>query len=113
MKTVNFCLSVLFVVFTFQIVSVNAQESCPILPTPNVFKSIEGSFRFSNQLAINEQGIPEPIREFLIRKFTREMNTRVVFTPVAKELQFKKVFNTPRDYYSININDGIIIQYSS
>ncbi len=113
MKIVKGLLSVFFLVLSSQIVSLNAQESCPILPTPNVFKSIDGSFQFSNQLAINEQGIPEPIREFLIRKLTREMNTRAVFTPVAKELQFKKIFNTPKDYYSININDGIIIQYSS
>jgi hexosaminidase len=90
-----------------------AQEICPILPTPSSYVPSEGHLEVSSKLAVNDDGIPEPIRNFLIRKCVDELNLIIVFTPVTEQLVFKKLYNVPKDHYSIRIDKAITIQYSS
>ena len=95
------------------LLTVRSQSVCPILPTPATFVPSEGYIEITNSLAVNEDGIPEPIREFLIKKCVNELHLITVFTPVAEQLVFKKLYNVPKDHYSIRIDNGITIQYSS
>jgi hexosaminidase len=104
---------ILPIVFLFFLGENLSQVPCPILPTPSTYVPSEGFMEVSGKLAINEGGIPEPIREFLIKKCINELHLITVFTPVAVQLVFKKLYNVPKDHYSIRIDKGITIQYSS
>jgi hexosaminidase len=78
-----------------------------------VYEPINGFLEVEGRLSVNEKGIPEPIRAYLIKRCTQELKLITVFTPVSDQLVFKKLFNVPEDYYSIRIDNGITIQYSS
>jgi hexosaminidase len=104
---------ILVVSFLALVLKSEAQDVCPILPTPSSYTPSEGFVEVAGKLAINEDGIPEPIREFMIKKCVNELGLITVFTPVAEQLVFKKLYNVPKDHYSIRIDKGITIQYSS
>jgi len=101
----------LFMFFTMISGVVFAQ--CPVIPSPVVYKEVSGEMAVNGQLSVDDRSMPDNIKEHLIRIFNKERKIRLVFSNNGKDLQFKKVNNTIQDYYSVNINDGIIIQYSS
>ena len=85
----------------------------PVIPAPVVYKEVSGEMAVNGQLSVDERSLPDNIKEHLIRIFNKERKIRLVFSNNGKDLQFKKVNNTIQDYYTVNINEGIIIQYSS
>jgi hexosaminidase len=108
-RFVNYCLGLAILLGS----KVNAQYLCPILPTPSSYVQSDGQLMINGRISINEDGIPEPIREFLLKKCVNELKLITVFTPVSEQLVFKKLYNVPQDYYSIQIDNGITINYSS
>ncbi|MCE2711704.1 MAG: beta-N-acetylhexosaminidase [Cryomorphaceae bacterium] len=106
-RLANSCLVLVWSISSF------SQQVCPIIPTPSVYQPMNGVLEVQGRISINEKGIPEPIREYLIKKCTQELGLLVVFTPVSEQLDFKKLINVPKNYYSLRIDRGITIQYSS
>jgi hexosaminidase len=92
---------------------VEAKHICPILPTPSSYVQLEGKLSISGKISINEDEIPDPIREFLLRKCVNDLKLITVFTPVSEQFVFKRLYNVPKDSYSIRIDNGITINYSS
>ena len=82
----------------------------PVIPAPVVYKEVSGEMAVNGQLSVDERSLPDNIKEHLIRIFNKERKIRLVFSNNGKDLQFKKVNNTIQDYYTVNINEGIIIQ---
>lgn len=85
----------------------------PIIPTPVVYKSGNETLFFGNQFSLNDDNLPAEIKEFLIQKLVNNFSIQTVVSGSSKNLIFKKVVNTPPDFYSIDINEGILIRYSS
>lgn len=85
----------------------------PIIPAPVVYKTAEGTFSIGNQLSVNNENLPDEIKEFLVQKLVDVYSIQTVVSSSSKDLKFKKIANTPPDFYSIMINDDILIQYSS
>jgi hexosaminidase len=107
------------VVFVFLLLwfgSINnllSQVVCPIIPTPSSFQRLEGELEIEAKLSINDEGIPEPIREFLIKKCIHDFNLIAVFSPESEQFVFRKLVNVPKDYYSIRVEKGVTVQFSS
>jgi hexosaminidase len=88
-------------------------SQCPIIPAPVTFVTAAGQFFFGEDIAINSDNAPSGIIDYAANRFTNTFGIRVVISPSAKQLVFKKVANVPTDYYSINVGETIIITYSS
>jgi hypothetical protein len=88
-------------------------SQCPIIPAPVTFVTAAGQFSFGEDIAINSDNAPSGIIDYAANRFTNTFGIRVVISPSAKQLIFKKVANVPTDYYSINVGETIIITYSS
>lgn len=85
----------------------------PIIPAPVVYKSAVGSFHIGDQISINNENLPDEIKEFLVKKLVDIYHIQTVVSSASKDLKFKKIANTPPDFYSITINEDILIQYST
>jgi len=103
----------LFLGLIFNLILSSVFSQSPIIPAPVVYKSVEGSLNLGDQISTNGENLPEEIKKFFISKLTNEYGIRFVISSQSKQLEFKKIENTPKDFYSININENIIIQYSS
>lgn len=84
-----------------------------IIPAPVVYNATDGSFYIGDQISINNENLPDEIKEFLIQKLVDVYHIQTVVSSSSKDLKFKKITNTPPDFYSITINEDILIQYSS
>ncbi len=84
-----------------------------VIPSPVSYSTIDGFFSLNEELAVNSENVPSGIIDYASDRFTKIFGMRVVISQNAKDLIFKKVSNVPVDYYSINVNENIIITYSS
>jgi hexosaminidase len=85
----------------------------PIIPSPVVYKIGVGKIAIENQFSINSENLPTEIKEFLVQKLVDIYSIQTVVSTSGSDLRFKKIANTPPDFYSITVNDEILIQYSS
>jgi hexosaminidase len=86
---------------------------CPVLPAPVTYHAVEGNYVIGTSLGINPELLPENVKEVLIDRLTNDFQLRVVLSASDNNVTFKKMFNTPEDFYSINVADKITINYSS
>lgn len=92
----------------------NALAQCPILPTPVVYKEVDGVFSFGDQLSINESNFPEEIKPYFAETLRDKFQLRTVFSKGdLAQVKFKRMYNTPTDFYSINVAENITVNYSS
>ena len=85
----------------------------PIIPSPVVYKIGVGKMSIGNQFSINSDNLPAEIKDFLVQKLVDIYSIQTVVSTSGRDLMFKKIANTPPDFYSITIQDEILIQYSS
>ena len=85
----------------------------PIVPSPEVYRQIEGKWLFSDEFSICSKDLPDVVKSFLVEKLNHVFALRTIVSPVSKDLVFKKIVNVPKDWYSINVNETITITYSS
>ena len=86
---------------------------CTIIPTPVVYKMEHGEFHFSKKLSVKEREIPTALRTVFRDKFRQLYTIKLINDTSNFQLRFKRINNTPKDYYTITVDDGIVIQYSS
>jgi hexosaminidase len=116
MKLKTFLSVLILLVFTK---FVNAQSvptisaTQPIIPTPEVYKLVEGQLMLSDNVSICSKDLPENIKAYLIEKFNHVYELRTTVSAVSKDIVFKKIANVPKDWYSINVNETVTITYSS
>ena len=91
----------------------SASTTSPIVPSPEVYRQIEGKWLFSDEFSICSKDLPDVVKSFLVEKLNNVFALRTIVSPVSKELVFKKIVNVPKDWYSINVNETITITYSS
>ncbi len=85
----------------------------PIIPSPVVYKIAVGKMSIANHFSINSENLPAEIKDFLVQKLVDTYSIQTVISASGSDLTFKKITNTPPDFYSITINDGVLIQYST
>ena len=85
----------------------------PVIPSPVTYQTVEGTYFVGNSLGVNPEFLPENVKEILVDRLVNDFEVRVVLSASENNVTFKKMFNTPEDFYSINIADKITINYSS
>jgi hexosaminidase len=109
---INFRCCIFFVItFLGRFNLVYAQ--CPVIPAPVTYQMVEGNYSIGGSIGINPEFLPENVKEVLIDRLTNDFQIRVVLSASENNVTFKKMFNTPEDFYSINVSDKITINYSS
>ncbi len=100
--------------------SLHSQLSkCPILPSPVVYNKTEGTLYLPHQISI--QKLPEGHKGYL-SPFSRKQldlllntfhNISTTDTLGRPFIRFQKLKNVPKDFYSIAVNDQVIISYAN
>jgi hexosaminidase len=85
----------------------------PIIPAPVVFAEQEGINEIGNLISLNSDNLPEEIKGYFIDKLLNVFGIQVVVNTNSTKVVFKKINNTPPDYYTITISENILITYSS
>jgi hexosaminidase len=102
----------IFTIFIFFVNSLVFSQS-PIIPQPVVYQIGNGTVQIGHTLSVEQENLPEGIKEFLIDRLVTVYNIQTIISSSGRQLKFKQISNTPPDFYSITINDDIFIQYSS
>ncbi|MBU2020638.1 MAG: beta-N-acetylhexosaminidase, partial [Bacteroidetes bacterium] len=101
--------SIIFVLFGI----FNIHSQLNIIPSPTNVSVGKNNFSIPNELVVNDLLLPEYSKELLIQFWTKEFGKNLVFASNEGDLIFSKLSNVPRDFYSINIDTKIRINYSS
>lgn len=86
---------------------------CPIIPAPTVYQELQGVINISDEVSIDPKDIPEEVKDYLTKQLNGLFNLRVVYSTAGRHISFKRLINVPKDHYTINVNEKIIISYSS
>ena len=87
---------------------------CPVIPTPSVYQTIQGSFIFSDKkIQINSTNLPSEIGLYLKSQLATLFSIQSTEVQSNGEIIFKTIQNVPKDSYSIDVSDKITITYSS
>lgn len=84
----------------------------PVIPAPAVYEISEGTIPIGNQLSFNPKNLPEEIKSFFIKRLVAVYSIQTVVSSGDK-IKFKKISNQHLDFYSINIDKNVEIEYSS
>jgi len=106
MRKFIFCIIIFSVNFT-------VFSQSPIIPAPVVYQEQEGINEIGNLISLNSDNLPEEIKGYFIDKLLNVFGIQVVVNTNSTKVVFKKINNTPPDYYTITISENILITYSS
>ena len=106
MRKFIFCIIIFSVNFT-------VVSQSPIIPAPVVYQEQEGINEIGNLISLNSDNLPEEIKGYFIDKLLNVFGIQVVVNTNSTKVVFKKINNTPPDYYTITISENILITYSS
>jgi hexosaminidase len=102
---------VLFIVVLQSVLLGMAQ--CPIVPHPTVYKETGGSLMLGDPISIQSEGCPSTIQTILVDRLNKQFKLNSSLSTGKSVVQFKQLYNVPKDFYSILIEDKITISYSS
>lgn len=88
-------------------------SQCPIIPSPVVYKAASGDLSIGSTLSINTDNVSEEMLAQFAKRLRDVYSIQTTLSSSSKQLKFKKVVNTPQDFYSITVQDNILITYSS
>ena len=93
--------------------SANGQERCPIIPTPTVYKVIQGEYDLSETLTIARNEMPQNVYDFLEKELEAQFSIALELGEKQSNLRFMKIRNVPEGSYSINVGNEVVVTYSS
>ncbi|MDO7614695.1 MAG: beta-N-acetylhexosaminidase, partial [Crocinitomicaceae bacterium] len=111
-------ISLLFLMFLIAPLKGQISE-CPILPSPVVYKKGKGTLYIPKTMSI--QVLPEDDRGHLSARAKVQLelllqahhSISITDTTGSPFLRFQKLKNVPQDFYSIAVNDQLIISYAN
>jgi len=106
MKAIAICL---LLMFPFSFIA----QDCPILPHPLVYKTIPGEIQMLESLSLDFNSLPPNLIEQFKSTIALYHDMPLIDLKLKPLLIFKQAINVPLDSYSINVNEQIIITYSS
>lgn len=83
------------------------------MPHPVVYQETQGLLELPDVISVDTENIPDPVKEFFVEKLTKVFKTSVVFSREARHIRFKRTFNTPKDHYTLSVQNDVVITYSS
>ncbi|MFA7274064.1 MAG: beta-N-acetylhexosaminidase [Crocinitomicaceae bacterium] len=102
--------SLLLILVAFQTAQA---QLCPVFPHPTTYVTSGGNTYFDEVLTINTKDLPTFGEDDLKWFITHEAGINVLFVHEGGQLIFNRLFNVPKDAYSIDIKGKITISYSS
>ena len=99
----------LLLMFPFSFIA----QDCPILPHPLVYKTIPGEIQMLESLSLDFNSLPPNLIEQFKSTIALYHDVPLIDVKSKPLLIFKQAINVPLDSYSINVNEQIIITYSS
>ena len=90
-----------------------AAAQCPVIPAPVTYKQAEGHFHFGEKFFIDTVNLPRHTGNYLADQLGSVYSIATTFSSGKGTVSFQKIRNTPKDFYSIDISDSILITYSS
>ena len=96
-----------------QILFAQSKDVSRILPSPVVYKRVKGNLYLPEKISLNKSEYPENIRsqfDELLEKFHK---LKTVDTTGKAFIRLRKLKNVPKDFYSIAVNDYLLISYSN
>ena len=91
----------------------NGQEPCPIIPTPTVYKVIQGEYDLNETLSIARNEMPQNVYNFLEKELESQFEIALQAGGEQSNLRFLKIRNVPEGSYSINVGNEVVVTYSS
>ena len=89
------------------------QQVCPVIPTPQVYKVIDGELFVAEGISIDRSTLPDASFDFLKMELVNLFSINLDTNENYPKIIFNELRNVPTDYYSINVNKNIRIGYSS
>ncbi len=98
----------------FTIVSVQfGRAQSPIIPTPVTHVFVEGKIDLAEQITIKTVNLSEKLKDYLVGELENSYAISTKVDSLDGLVEFKRIANTQKDFYSINVADKITITYSS
>lgn len=111
-------ISVIFLLFFMAALKGQISE-CPILPSPVVYKKGKGTLYLPKKISIQvlpkgDRGhLPDSSRSQLELLLQTHHSISITDTAGSPFIRFQKLKNVPQDFYSIAVNDQLIISYAN
>jgi hexosaminidase len=99
----------IFTIVLFQL----AKAQSPIIPTPVTYVIVDGKIDLTEHISLKTANLSENLRDYLIDELLNSFAISAQTDSLKGLVEFKKIANTPKDFYSINIAEKITITYSS
>jgi hexosaminidase len=102
------------VVSILTIISIQfAKAQSPIIPTPVTHVIVKGKIDLTEQITIKTINLYGKLKDYLVGELENSYGISAKVDSLDGLLEFKKIANTPKDFYSINVAEKITITYSS
>ena len=105
----NFLIISVFIVLT----TIVTRAQSPIIPAPVTYQIGNGQIDFEKQITIKTLNLPQNLEAYLVQELENTFELTAALDKSEGMIEFKKIVNTPKDFYSINIAEKITITYSS
>lgn len=93
--------------------SVFTMAQSPVIPSPVTYVENEGQFNLESVLLIGAKDLPVESGKYLQLQLESIYSIQLKKVPSGGKIQFRKIKNVPKDSYSIDVSDSIVITYSS
>jgi len=100
-------------IFSLLQISVFSQTACPIIPTPNKFEVLNGKKEIGAKLTINVSNVPDNVLHYLKKELDLIYGIDLVHNDSDADISFFCVKNIVKDVYQIQINENVVVEYSS
>ena len=90
-----------------------AQDICPILPTPASYSATGGVLDLKGVTTINADGVPENVYMYLEKELHTLCQVRLESAKNQPDISFKKLVNVQDGTYTLHVAKNIVISYSS
>jgi hexosaminidase len=105
-------ISVLISIYTIVLIQL-AKAQSPIIPTPVTYVFVDGKIDLTEQISLKTANLSEKLKNYLIDELQNSFAISTQTDSLKGLIEFKKIANTPKDFYSINIAEKITITYTS
>jgi hexosaminidase len=98
----------------FTIVSLQfGKAQSPIIPAPVTHVFVEGRIDFTEQFTIKTVNLSQKLKDYLVGELENSFAISTKVDSLDGLVEFKRIANTQKDFYSINVAEKITITYSS
>ncbi len=106
-------LSIFSITLLFSLLVSGLHAQCPIIPAPMTYVASDGQFPLESKLTVKSANLPKVTADYLSNQLESVYSINTESSETKGAIQFRKISNVPKDFYSIHVSDSIVITYSS